>query len=302
MLPGRLNRQRGIALLMAMLVVALATVTAVSLVHDQAISMRKTGHVQASDAALQYALALEDFARVLLREDRKDSNIDHLGEIWAKAEGVTAPIEGGLLNGSIRDAQARFNLNSVLEQENEDRLRVLCNNLQVSPEFIPALKDWIDDNLETEHADGAEDDYYTALEQPYRTANRELVDVSELLLVKGMTFEMFEKLQPYVTALPAAARLNINTMAPEIYAALDNNLNPEKFETEREQNAFQSLEDYKTRMEHPALIEAGLSVSTEYFVAQGHVLRGDKALSFTSLIHRDEQGATNLLWRHLGGI
>ena len=297
-----LRSQRGIALLMAMLVVALATITAVSLTHEQAISMRKTGHVQATDAALQYSLALEDFARVLLREDLKDSKIDHLGEIWARAEGVTAPIEGGVLSGSISDAQARFNLNSVLQQENEDRLRVLCNNLEVSPDFIPALKDWIDENLETGGVDGAEDDYYTSLDPPYRAANRELSDTSELLLVKGVTFEMFEKLQPYIIALPADARLNINTLPTEIYAALDQNLNPDQFESEREDNAFESLEDYKNRMQHPALIEEGLAVSSNYFIAQGNVLRGEKGLSFTSLIHRDDQGASRILWRRLGGF
>ena len=297
-----LRSQRGIALLMAMLVVALATITAVSLTHEQAISMRKTGHVQATDAALQYSLALEDFARVLLREDLKDSKIDHLGEIWARAEGVTAPIEGGVLSGSISDAQARFNLNSVLQQENEDRLRVLCNNLEVSPDFIPALKDWIDENLETGGVDGAEDDYYTSLDPPYRAANRELSDTSELLLVKGVTFEMFEKLQPYIIALPADAKLNINTLPTEIYAALDQNLNPDQFESEREDNAFESLEDYKNRMQHPALIEEGLAVSSNYFIAQGNVLRGEKGLSFTSLIHRDDQGASRILWRRLGGF
>ncbi len=299
---NKLQSQRGIALLMAMLVVALATITAVSLVHEQAISMRKTGHVQATDIALQYSLALEDFARVLLREDLKDSKTDHLGEIWARAEGVAAPIEGGMLSGSIIDAQSRFNVNSVLQQENEDRFRVLCNNLDVSPEFIPALKDWIDENLETGGVDGAEDDYYTALDPPYRTANRALVDISELLLVKGVSLEIFEKLQPYIIALPADAKLNINTLSTQIYATLDQDLNAEQFESLREENAFESLEDYKNRMQHPALIDAGLSVSSEYFIAQGNVLRGDKGLSFSSLIHRDDQGQTRILWRRVGGF
>jgi len=294
----KLSNQQGIALLMAMLVVAIATITAVSLVHEQSISVRKTGHIQASETALMYSLGLEDYARLFLQKDHKESKIDHLEEDWAI--GIPPlPIEGGFLAGSMEDAQSRINLNSILVQENEDRLRRLCNNLEISPDFIPALKDWIDSDLETVDADGAEDDYYTSLEIPYRAANRPMSDVSELLLVKAVDREIYETLKPFITVLPTTTALNINTIPAEIYTALDDKLDAEKFIQEREKDAFTSLEDYKNRMSH-TLPSQGVSVSTEYFIAAGQVTLGDKTLFVTSLIHRANNGGTRILSRKLG--
>lgn len=285
---------------MAMLVVSIATVTAVSLVHEQSLSIRKTGNIRASDNALMYSLGLEDYARLFLQKDSKESKIDHLKEDWAI--GIPAlPIEGGFLSGSIQDEQSKINLNSIADKEIEDRFRVLCNNLDVSPDFIPALKDWIDSDQDTVDADGAEDDYYTGLEPAYRTGNRNFSDISELLLVKGVDQEMYEKLKPFITALPAATGLNINTIPAELYNTLDTGLDAEKFTADREKDAFNNLEDYKTRMNHPALIEKGLTVKTEYFLASGQITIGDKTLFVESLIHRDNNGATRVLSRKLGG-
>src|SRR5210317_1894026 len=96
----RVTQQRGVALLMAMLVVAIATVTAVSLVHEQSLSIRKTGHVHANENALMYSLGLEDYARLFLQKDKNDSKIDHLQEDWAIGIPVL-PIDGGYLTGSL---------------------------------------------------------------------------------------------------------------------------------------------------------------------------------------------------------
>ncbi|MBL7000418.1 MAG: hypothetical protein ISR73_11195, partial [Gammaproteobacteria bacterium] len=62
----KLQRQRGVALLMAMLVVVIATVIAVSLVHEQSLSIRKTAYIRNADTALMYNLGLEDYARLVL--------------------------------------------------------------------------------------------------------------------------------------------------------------------------------------------------------------------------------------------
>lgn len=293
-----LARQRGIALLMSLLIVAIVTVTAVSLAQEQAISIRRTANIEFRQNALLYNMGLEDYARVFLQNDAKDSQTDNLSENWAI--GIPAlPIDGGYLSGYMTDAQSLINLNTVSNEESEQRLTRLCNQLEVDTAFIPALKDWIDENLDLEDPDGAEDDYYTSLEQPYRTANRMLSDVSELLLIKGMTRENYELLKPYVVALPADTSLNINTIPPEIYETIDQHPDSAKFIDERETDPFTSLEDYQQRMKH-TLPTTGFTVKTEYFIASGQVVLGEKATTVTSLIHRDSNGVTTVLKRRLG--
>jgi general secretion pathway protein K len=286
-----------VALLMAMLVVVIATVIAVSLVHEQSISVRKTAHILNTETALMYNLGLEDIARLFLQKDFKDSKTDHLGEDWTL--GIALPVDGGFLSGTLEDAQARLNINNVLEKESADRLSALCNNLDINPVFISAIKDWIDTDLDVIDADGAEDDYYTGLEQPYRSANRMMTDISELMLVKGIDSEIYNKIKPFITVLPANSNLNINTIPSQVYQTLDDNLDVEKFIAERERDPFTSLEDYKNRMGHTLPVK-GMSVNTEYFLASAQITLGTNTLFVQMLIQRDTKGATRILSRKLG--
>ena len=84
------------------MIVVIASTVAVSVIYEEKFTLRKTGHVQLMDRAALYAVGLEDLARVYLREDRKDSDIDSLDEDWAV--GIPGlPIEGGYLAGYLED-------------------------------------------------------------------------------------------------------------------------------------------------------------------------------------------------------
>ncbi len=297
-------KQRGIALLMAMVVVSIATVTAVSLLHEQAFTIRQTGNLQNYSNALMYGVGLEDYARLYLRKDAGETKTDHLGEDWAM--GIPPlPIEGGFLTGQITDAQSLINLNSVLSSEQAQKnLLSLCEQLEIDPGFIPALKDWLDSNQDPEFPDGAEDDYYTRLEQPYRTANRLMTDVSELRLVKGIDAESYSTLRPFITALPKATSINLNTVGEQVYNSLKIDVDYQKLVDEREQDAFADLQDFEKRMTI-ALDDkqkANLSVTTEYFLAEGQVLINEKSVYINSMIFRDSKGATRVMSRNLGGF
>ncbi len=297
-------KQRGIALLMAMVVVSIATVTAVSLVHEQAFTIRQTGNLQNYSNALMYGVGLEDYARLFLQQDAKDSKTDHLGEDWAV--GIPAlPIEGGFLTGQITDAQSLINLNSVLSSEQAQKnLISLCEQLEIEPVFIPALKDWLDNNQDPEFPDGAEDDYYTRLELPYRSANRLMADVSELRLVKGIDQEIYSALRPFITVLPEATAINLNTVNEQVYNSLGLELDYQKLVDAREEDAFVDLQDFEKRMTI-ALDDqqkTNLTVATKYFLAEGQVTIGDKSVYINSMIMRDDKGATTVMSRSLGGI
>ena len=82
-MSSSLRRQAGLALLMAMLIVVIATTVAVSIVHEEKFTIRKSAHVHLMDRAALYAFGLEDWARIYLREDREESDIDSLDEYWA---------------------------------------------------------------------------------------------------------------------------------------------------------------------------------------------------------------------------
>lgn len=288
------RQQSGIALLMAILVVVAATAISVSMIHDEAFMIRKTSRVQLLDRARLYALGLEDWARLILKRDQDDTDVDDLSEDWAV--GIPGlPIEAGYLAGFMEDEQAKINLNSLLNsEESVKRFTRLCNNLEVDPVFIPALLDWIDEDLDVRYPDGAEEHYDT-----YRVANRMIADASELLLVKNVTTEMYQQLKPYITALPTTTGININTMSETIFMTLGEDLDSESFLEEREEEAFTSVQQFVERLQIP-VEEADLAVSTEYFLAYGQVVQGDLEYNFETLIHRSNEGVTAVISRSLG--
>jgi len=288
--------QPGIALLSAILITLTATAIIVAITHEEAFSIRKTSRILLMDRARLYALGLEDWARIFLQKDAEDSKIDHLQEDWAiSIPGL--PIEGGLLSGFIEDEQARFNINNILVSEEWlNRFSRLCNNLEVETTFVPALLDWIDEDFEVRFPDGAEEHYET-----YRVANRAMVEISELLLVKHVTPEIYDSLKPYITALPTTTSINVNTMSETVFLSLGDNLNAELFIKEREKEAFGSIKSFIERLQIP-LQESGLSVNTEYFHAHGQVSQGDMFLNLDSMLHRDQAGKTGVIKRTLGQL
>ena len=279
---------------MAMLIVVIATTVAISIVHEEKFTIRKTAHIQRMDRAALYAVGLEDWGQIFLREDREESEIDSLDEDWAIAiPGL--PIEGGYLAGYMEDEQAKFNLNSIVISEIAlNRFRRLCDNLEVDDQFIPALLDWIDQDFDIRYPDGMEENY-----EDYRVANRELVDISELLLVHNVTPEIYEKLKPHITALPGTSTLNVNTLSEVIFLSLAPDLDVNEFIKQREEEAYQSIEEFVERLQIPVEIE-GLSVDTRYFRAYGQVVQGELSFNLASLIYRDEKGETRVVSRTLG--
>jgi general secretion pathway protein K len=303
--------QRGIALLMAMLVVAISALTATRLISDQAFMRRRSFHQIDNDRLRAYALGLEDFARLMLQKDARDSKTDHLGEGWAV--GIPGlPIEGGMLSGRLIDAQSRVNLNSLpTDPVAEQVLRGLCRREKLSCDFIDALKDWIDEDSDVRFPDGAEDDYYINLQPSYRSANRPMIDRSELRLVKGVDAESYRKLKPYIIALPEPTKLNINTLPKPVFEALairkrqgEGTVDADRFIDERDQDDFASLEDFEKRMKAQLTDEQkkALAVNTRYFLAEGQVLQNDSSLLIHALIERDGDSRTRVLWRRFGAF
>jgi type II secretory pathway component PulK len=195
----------------------------------------------------------------------------------------------------MEDEQGKFNLNSIVISEIAlTRFRRLCDNLEVDDQFIPALLDWIDEDFDIRFPDGMEENY-----ENYRVANRELVDISELLLVHNVTAEIYEKLQPHITVLPGTSTLNVNTLSEVVFLSLAPDLDVTEFIKQREEEAFASVDEFITRLQVPVEIE-GLSVDTSYFRAYGQVVQGEQSFNLASLIYRDDEGLTSVVSRTLG--
>jgi general secretion pathway protein K len=246
------GKQRGVALVTALLVVSLATIAAVAMATRLQVDVRRTGNLLHGEQAYAYALAAESWAEVILRRDADDSKIDTLGEDWATALPPIA-VEGGVVSGRIEDLQGRFNVNNLVGADGKpsapdlEYFKRLLALLELEPGLAIALLDWIDADINATFPDGAEDDIYLLEDPPYRAANRPLVSTSELRLVKGYTPEIVALLEPYITALPEPTALNVNTATPVVLQALHADLaatDTEQIIEARGEDGFPELEAF----------------------------------------------------------
>ena len=300
MLP---NRQRGVALITAVLVVAIAAIIATSMMKRQNFDTQRTANIIHRDQAIAYALGAEHWAGVELSKDAKENNYDHLRENWAY-ELPPLPIDGGYINGKLQDLQGRFNLNSVLDPLQAERFIRLCQAINVEPDFIPALQDWIDGDTEVRD-NGAEDESYTLLDPPYRTANRFLADTSELLLVKGVSVQDYNTLTFYISALPGNSNINVNTASPQLLQSLTYDVtlgDVERIIGLRTDKPYQDIDFFvedKT-FAGKEMSEEHLTVSSQYFLLTANVMLGDMPLTLQSVLYRTTAGAITVIQRRFG--
>jgi general secretion pathway protein K len=298
-------RQRGVAIVLAMGVVALAAMAAAAIIVSQSTWARQveltTDHIQARAVLLAGA----DWARALLSDDRRLGSVDHLGEPWALRL-PPLPVENGELVGQIEDQQGAFNLNNLVTQGKINvaqlaHLRNLLATLGLPDQLADALADWIDEDGQPQPRDGAEDAYYLALDPPYVAANRPLIDVAELALVRGFDDNVRARLRPYVTALPALTAVNVNTASAEVIAAVIDGLDlsgAQLLVAQRERAYYRSSDDFLRRLPRGAEAATGdIGVGSDYFMATLRVTIGGAQARGQALLARGASGWPEIIWR-----
>jgi general secretion pathway protein K len=299
-------RQDGVAIVLAMGVVALAAMAATAMMITQSTWSRESeltaDHVQAQ-ALIQTGV---DWSRAVLSNDRRSNSVDHLGEPWALRL-PPMPVENGELAGYIEDQQGRLNLNNLVKGGKVNLAQLanfqrLLSVLGLPTALAGALVDWIDADSEPQPQGGAEDDFYLVLQPPYLAANRPLTDVAELALVRGFDDGVRARLRPFVTALPRFTAVNANTAPPEVLAAVVEGLGLDgarDLVAKRERAYFRSWDEFFRQLP-PGLIvpTENISVSSDYFMATLRVtIGGAQARGLALLAHGNTGGWPAIVWR-----
>lgn len=315
--------QRGVALIQAMLVVALATSIAVAMVSRQQFDIRRTGNLLQAEQAGLYAEGVEAWAAQVLRRDREDNQVDHEKEEWATSL-LPVPVEGGSIGGHIEDLQGRFNLNSLVvggkaEPKAMERFRrliaalrdaaMLNDQAELAQRLVPQLAvvvaDWLDPDQEPAYPGGAEDDNYMSRDHPYRSGNGLMVSPSELLLLEGVDAEVYAALRPYVTTLPVETKLNVNTASAPVLMSLAKDLSPADAQALIDGRGDEGYGSVDAFVKQQALagreIEVDmLTVQSDHFLVVSQIQFGALAQQRYSVLQRDAKGASRILMRAQG--
>ena len=299
-------RQKGVAIVLAMGVVALAAMTATAMMVTQStwsrLSELSAAHVQAQ-TLIQAGV---DWSRAVLSDDRRLSNVDHLGEPWALRLPPMS-VESGELFGYIEDQQGLFNVNNLVRGgkvsvKQVAQFRRLLSTLGLPGALADTLADWIDADSEPQPEGGAEDDSYLALQPPYLAANRPLTDMAELALVQGFDDGVRARLRPFVSALPVFTNVNVNTAPPEVLAAMFEGLGLDgarDLAAKRSRAYFRDRTDLLAQLPKGVVDAAeGISYSSDYFTATLRVSIGGAQARGVALLARGNTGGwPAIVWR-----
>jgi len=301
-------KEQGIALITVMLILSLATILAVSMSSRQQLDIHRSANVLNFEQAYQYILGAESWAKQILLRDSNDNKTDSLNDDWATVL-PPLPIEGGKMSGKIEDLQARFNINNLVLDNIPQKLYIarfkrLLRNLELNENMADVIVDWIDLNEEMGFS-GAEDNEYLNLTPAYRTANQAMADISELLLVKGVDFESYEKLRPFVCVLKSNTAINVNTASVEVLSSLVNGITFEDAKmlvADRNKETFKTLDDF---LQHPLLKNTkikkeGLSVSSDYFQLNSMALIDRILVEYVTILSRKNTDDVIVLKRSRG--
>ena len=299
-------RQRGAALLLAMLVLTLVATLATNMVWQQWRAIQVESAERARTQAAWILSGALDWARLILREDARSGGADHLGEPWAvplaearlssflaaDRDNNSAAEDDGLeafLSGSIADAQARWNLRRLIDGEGKvvpAQARVLQR--LVAQAGLPGdSAERIEQALRkawAPTASAADGRGSEAAIAPQRLAE---------LAWLGIDADTLRRLEPWVTLLPASdTRVNVNTAPAEVIAAAVEGMslgNAQRLVQERQRAPIRDLNAEPARGYFPIDPQAaldGVGVTSRYFIVQGRLRLGDRLLEERSLIER----------------
>ena len=302
------DSQRGVALIMALIVVAIGTMIAVSLTWRGTLDLRRTQSALDADQGLMYVQGAEAWAADILRQDLVDSpNSDNLGEVWA-TELPPLPVDGGTIQGRLEDLQGRFNVNNLIGSDGKESMLArrqferLLVSLDADPALAGAVIDWLDPDTDLRFPNGGEDVVYSEADPPYRTANSMITSTSELMAVMGFDRDTYRRLAPYITALPAGTKLNVNTASAVVLASLSDNIDPSTAMSLVEQRGdaeFMDIDGTFAGLVDPDVLKEIDGVS-EHFLLTATVTLGSNQLTMRSVLQRDRSGITRALFRSLG--
>ena len=320
------KKQSGVALITVMLILSLATITAVSMVSKQNIDIHRSANILNIDQALEMTVYIEGYAKKGLKlhfgqlNRTTTTSADIVNWNTSVFDGLTIDEIKSTGVGTIEDVQGRFNLNSLVNSSDsveplqQRRLMTLITNLNddveinlnLNPNFVDAVIDWIDFNQGVTGVNGAEDGIYTSLDPPYTTANQYMNDISELLLVNGIDYKQYEVLKEYVCVLNSTAAMNINTAKQHVLKSLNPAITmADAVDLYNNANSLNNGKGFDNPAAFVAdriisrlnISVAGLDVSSNHFDVKSEVERNDTLLLYTSRLFRNTAGNIDVIKR-----
>lgn len=315
----RREDERGVALLLALLILTLLVALILEFdgearreYRDAAVFRDNFKARTLTRAAVQAARAVlqQDFIKDKLAGEAYDAPTD----LWAMPIKNYA-IGDGLLSAQIEDERGKLNINELAANPGDElqrkaklqRFKRLFELLQLNPDLVDALVDWVDQDENQEPA-GAESLYYQSQRPPYRSANAPLQSLGDLRLIKGFTPDIIDRLSRYTTVFPeqGGALVNINTADPLVIQSLDPAISQAMATEIVQGRPYKKKEDldrigsFQEIGRQLRASQSGYDVKSDYFSSRLSITVNDVTKTAWAVMQRDAgKGSSTVLYLHM---
>jgi len=323
--------EKGVALILTITLIGLIVILTLQFSKSIRTGLYETANF--ADGVKLEAIAKSGFNCALAALYEDDNDVDSLRDNWAflnqySSYSTSLFDNDGRFEAEVVDLAGKIQINRLINQTGEQKgdyntnqqkmvTRLLSNppfNLESDKieEILDAIKDWIDDDNEATGFGGAEDSYYQSLDHPYSCRNAPLESLDELLLIKGITPELFygtgeaQGISAYLTVQGDGA-VNINTADPVVLEALSDDLDStmvEEMVTYRnnEKNDLNKPDWYKSAIgtkqdyiDPPTLI----TIKSSYFEIRSRGIKDSRSKEIIGIVQRNGKNLTVLSWKML---
>lgn len=295
---SRLNtfRQRGMAVIAALLVVVAAAAMATSFIERQGLLANiLISEGDRGQAAWMLKGGL-DWSRIIMQMDANSSPTTQLDGLWARPiiglpVGSADDPDRALFSGQIEDEQGKYNLRNLADKgkikpQEVQTLEKMLEWLNIDPSLAVVMARRMADSQPGEEA-------------PPRAVGLQSID--DLRILEGFTAQIIDTLQPYITVLPTTTAINANTASAEVMGAVVQELGlagARELIVQRDKGVwFTTQADFvnRIRSREPKAGEL-ISVSSNWFRVTGEVTVGDTMVGLRALLHRNDQGSASVRW------
>ena len=295
--PAPPSRQRGIAVVTAILIAAIVASLAFALSTRERFWLNQAENQKDLATAQTVAFAAMDLARLTLRDDMRNNAVDHLLEPWT----IPIPVinvEEGKVSGRMIEVQGRFNLFNVQNQgeisvEGLATLKALLNSRSLPTEWADKIAAAIANKVSM-GLKGKPDGFSGKL--------LPIANLAELADLTGIDAKQLAILEPLLVVLPESTPINVNFAPPELLAAATAGLTTgeaEQIVSQRASKQFNSAQDYTNALPERLRANAGSSrycVESQYFITEVDTWFGRAHLRFQALIYRQRGKMPETLW------
>ena len=311
------GRQRGVAVVTALLLTTLAISIVASLFWQQQVQVRSMENQRLQLQTKWIQRGALDWASVILRQPF--GNRISLDQIWATPLAETRldqyiereRIQGenftASLSGQVFDAMARYNLNNlasggVRDTEETEVLARLLTNLRLEARLARPIADFVAAGQPLALQDPAIPVVGTPT--PRRGTPMPVMRVDDLLAVQGVKPETVEALRQFVIVLPAeGTKVNVNTAPAEVLAAVLPGCSVSQATAlveQRKRIPWIDIGIFTSEIQCLAEnAQPKIDVTSTYFLVQSRIRLDRAALDAESLVQKGSlasRGGVNVIW------